>query len=189
MREFRLMNIQTEQGQDHWLVNDTAGPDGFKSIRSNLAAGYRLESYMADISVVRYQRESDRKLLLQHQSYNGRTLLPEETEQTLKHLRWLWGFDVSLESLDQSGRCRSRLIEKRVFANVQDVRPARGYCVLPSRRPTRITIMLRSVKSIEGLSIKASDGLIGKATDFYFDDEAWVVRFLVGQHQQMARRS
>jgi hypothetical protein len=39
--------------------------------------------------------------------------------------------------------------------------------------------MLRSVKSIEGLSIKASDGLIGKATDFYFDDEAWVVRFLV----------
>jgi stage V sporulation protein R len=104
VREFRLMNIQTEQGQDHWLVNDTAGPDGFKSIRSNLAAGYRLESYMADISVVRYQRESDRKLLLQHQSYNGRTLLPEETEQTLKHLRWLWGFDVSLESLDQSGR-------------------------------------------------------------------------------------
>jgi len=42
--------------------------------------------------------------VLQHQSYNGRTLLAEETEQTLKHLRWLWGFDVSLEVLDQGGR-------------------------------------------------------------------------------------
>jgi spore cortex formation protein SpoVR/YcgB (stage V sporulation) len=31
-------------------------------------------------------------------------LLQEETEQTLKHLRWLWGFDVALESLDQNGR-------------------------------------------------------------------------------------
>jgi spore cortex formation protein SpoVR/YcgB (stage V sporulation) len=42
--------------------------------------------------------------VLQHLSYNGRTLHAEETEQTLKHLRWLWGFDVTLEALDQSGR-------------------------------------------------------------------------------------
>jgi stage V sporulation protein R len=104
VREFRLMNIQTAEGQDHWLVNDTASPEGFQAIRSQLAAAYRLESYMADISVVRYQRDSDRKLVLQHQSYNGRTLQSDETEQTLKQLRALWGFDVSLESLDQSGK-------------------------------------------------------------------------------------
>jgi len=73
-------------------------------IRSQLAASYRLESYIPEISVVRYGRDSDRKLVLQHQSYNGRTLHAEETEQTLKHLRWLWGFDVTLEALDQSGR-------------------------------------------------------------------------------------
>ena len=104
VREFRLMAIQTGEGLDHWTVSDTAGSDGFKSIRSQLAAGYRLESYMPDISVVRYGRDTDRKLVLQHQSYNGRSLLAEETEQTLKHLRWLWGFDVSLEALDQGGR-------------------------------------------------------------------------------------
>jgi hypothetical protein len=35
--------------------------------------------------------------------------------------------------------------------------------------------MLRSVKSLEGFSIGATDGIIGKVDDFYFDDEAWVV--------------
>ena len=104
VREFRLMAIQTGEGLDHWTVTETAGADGFKALRSQLAAAYRLESYMPDISVVRYGRDTDRKLVLQHQSYNGRTLIAEETEQTLQHLRWLWGFEVSLESLDQSGR-------------------------------------------------------------------------------------
>jgi stage V sporulation protein R len=98
------MNIQTGDGLDHWTVSDTAGSDGFKAIRSHLAASYRLESYMPEISVVRYGRDSDRKLTLQHQSYNGRMLLEDETAQTLKHLRWLWGFDVSLETIDQTGK-------------------------------------------------------------------------------------
>jgi hypothetical protein len=39
--------------------------------------------------------------------------------------------------------------------------------------------MLRSVKSLEGFAIGATDGIFGKVKDFYFDDEAWVVRYLV----------
>jgi sporulation protein YlmC with PRC-barrel domain len=39
--------------------------------------------------------------------------------------------------------------------------------------------MLRSVKNLEGLSIAATDGIIGKVKDFYFDDDAWVIRYLV----------
>ncbi len=104
VRDFRLMAIQTGQDLDHWTVNSTAGGEGFKAIRSQLAASYRLESYIPEISVVRYGRDSDRKLVLHHQSYNGRTLHAEEAQQTLKHLRWLWGFDVTLEALDQNGR-------------------------------------------------------------------------------------
>jgi PRC-barrel domain len=37
--------------------------------------------------------------------------------------------------------------------------------------------MLRSVESLEGFSIGATDGTIGKVKDFYFDDEAWVIRY------------
>jgi stage V sporulation protein R len=103
VRDFRLMHIQTDEGKDHWLVSHTAGAEGFKSIRSRLAAQYRLETWMPEISVVRYGRDTDRKLVLQFQSYNGRGLVEEEAVQTLKQLRQLWGFDVALEAVDQNG--------------------------------------------------------------------------------------
>jgi len=103
VRDFRLMNIQTREGLDHWTVDNTAGPEGFKSIRSQLSASYRLESAMPEISVMRYAHDTDRKLFLQHQSYNGKVLMKGQAEQTLKHLRLLWGFDVALETVDQNG--------------------------------------------------------------------------------------
>ncbi len=39
--------------------------------------------------------------------------------------------------------------------------------------------MIRSVKELHGYAIHATDGLIGKAEEWYFDDDAWVVRYLV----------
>lgn len=39
--------------------------------------------------------------------------------------------------------------------------------------------MLRNVDKLEGMTIGATDGTIGKVTDFYFDDEAWVVRYMI----------
>jgi len=41
---------------------------------------------------------------LHHQSYDGKVLVKPQAEQTLKQLRMLWGFDVSLESVDKDGR-------------------------------------------------------------------------------------
>jgi hypothetical protein len=39
--------------------------------------------------------------------------------------------------------------------------------------------MLRSVKQLYGDKLGASDGEIGHVKDFYFDDEDWVVRYVV----------
>ncbi len=39
--------------------------------------------------------------------------------------------------------------------------------------------MLRSVKDLEDYAIQATDGSIGQVNDFYFDDKAWVIRYLV----------
>jgi len=39
--------------------------------------------------------------------------------------------------------------------------------------------MLRSMSDLEGYAIRATDGPIGEVTDFYFDDTAWVIRYLV----------
>jgi len=103
VRDFKLMAIQTSEGLDHWAVTETAGTDSFKSVRSQLSACYRLEASMPEISVVRYEIDTDRKLVLHHQGYNGKVLLEDQAKQALKHLRWLWGFDVSLETIDQKG--------------------------------------------------------------------------------------
>ena len=39
--------------------------------------------------------------------------------------------------------------------------------------------MLRSIKQLYGDKLGASDGEIGQVKDFYFDDQNWVVRYLV----------
>ena len=39
--------------------------------------------------------------------------------------------------------------------------------------------MLRSMNDLEDYAIRATDGDIGHVKDFYFDDEAWVIRYLV----------
>jgi hypothetical protein len=39
--------------------------------------------------------------------------------------------------------------------------------------------MLRNLKDLENYAIRATDGDIGHVKDFYFDDEAWAVRYLI----------
>jgi hypothetical protein len=39
--------------------------------------------------------------------------------------------------------------------------------------------MLRSMQDLENYAIAATDGPIGHVKDFYFDDQAWVIRYLV----------
>jgi hypothetical protein len=39
--------------------------------------------------------------------------------------------------------------------------------------------MLRSLKDIQNYTIAATDGEVGEVKDFYFDDNAWVVRYFV----------
>jgi hypothetical protein len=39
--------------------------------------------------------------------------------------------------------------------------------------------MLRSIEQLYGAKLGASDGEIGQVKDFYFEDQNWVVRYLV----------
>jgi sporulation protein YlmC with PRC-barrel domain len=58
-----------------------------------------------------------------------------------------------------------------------------GERVVPTAHPSATlegeTAMLRSMNDLEGYAIGATDGTVGQVKDFYFDDEAWVVRYLV----------
>jgi hypothetical protein len=48
--------------------------------------------------------------------------------------------------------------------------------------------MLRSMKELETCAISATDGILGTPKDFYFDDEAWVIRYLVVETGWSTRR-
>jgi hypothetical protein len=39
--------------------------------------------------------------------------------------------------------------------------------------------MKRSLKSLQGYTLKETDGEIGKVDEFYFDDASWTIRYLV----------
>ena len=39
--------------------------------------------------------------------------------------------------------------------------------------------MLRSISQLYGNKLAASDGEIGHVKDFYFDDHAWAIRYLI----------
>lgn len=39
--------------------------------------------------------------------------------------------------------------------------------------------MRHTIKSLEGFTMGATDGEIGKVVEFYFDDETWTIRYLV----------
>jgi uncharacterized protein YrrD len=64
--------------------------------------------------------------------------------------------------------CRSHSADERVSPTVRPFGTVEGE-----------TSMLRSMNDLEGYAIGATDGTVGQVKDFYFDDEAWVVRYLV----------
>jgi predicted secreted protein len=39
--------------------------------------------------------------------------------------------------------------------------------------------MIRSLDTLQGYGLRATDGSVGKIADLYFDDHAWIVRYVV----------
>jgi hypothetical protein len=48
--------------------------------------------------------------------------------------------------------------------------------------------MLRNLKEMEHLTVAATDGIVGRVRDFYFDDDSWVIRYLVVETREKLPR-
>ena len=114
------------------------GVDAFTAevrVRRMLAEHYRRENRLPDIQVARFERDSDRSLVLRNQIYRGRPLADGEAEEVLRHLGRLWGFTVRLESVDADGKVQGtrewrfsyRGAYKRLRAGEPAVFPAGTY--------------------------------------------------------------
>jgi len=104
IREFRLFTV-ADHASKSWLEIDSIhNEEGYRRVRRLLAQHYNRDVSMPDIQVVRYERDTDRSLVLRHLIHRNRPLVSSEATEVLKHLARLWGFTVRLEAIDADGR-------------------------------------------------------------------------------------
>jgi stage V sporulation protein R len=103
IREFRFFAIADHQANPKLEVAAIHDDDGYRDIRRLLAGQYNRDNQVPDIQIVRYNRESDRSLVLRHQQTRGRPLAPDDADEVMKHLARLWGFRVRLEETSPDG--------------------------------------------------------------------------------------
>jgi spore cortex formation protein SpoVR/YcgB (stage V sporulation) len=103
IRELRLFVVADHAGEAELSVDSIHDEHGYRRVRRLLAEHYRHEGRLPDIQVARYERESDRSLVLRNQIYRGRPLHDAEADEVLRHLGRLWGFPVRLESVSADG--------------------------------------------------------------------------------------
>lgn len=99
MRDLKLFSIVDDDQQEKIQVNAIHNEMGFRRLREALAGQYNLGNREPNLQIYEVNIRGDRSLTLHHTMHN-RKPLGKSTEQVLKHLHRLWGFDVHLHSLD-----------------------------------------------------------------------------------------
>jgi spore cortex formation protein SpoVR/YcgB (stage V sporulation) len=100
MRDMKLFAIMDDDKNDHYEVSAIHNERGYKHVREALANQYgarspELEVYEVDIA-------GDRLLTINHNVVN-RQPLGDDTQECLKHLHRLWGFDVEIVATSADG--------------------------------------------------------------------------------------
>ncbi|WP_312343223.1 SpoVR family protein, partial [Stutzerimonas nitrititolerans] len=109
IRDLKLFSILDDDHKDELLVPAIHDESGYHTIRELLAAQYNLGNREPNVQVWSVDRRGDRSLTLRHQQHD-RKPLGGSTEEVLKHLHRLWGFDVHLESMqDDALVCRHHI--------------------------------------------------------------------------------
>jgi len=99
MRDLKLFAIEDDDQEDHYTITAIHDEEGYPPLREKLARQYNLSYREPDIQVWNVDIRGDRSLTLRHTPVN-RVPLGRDTEEVLRHLHRLWGFDVHLESVD-----------------------------------------------------------------------------------------
>ena len=104
IRNLRLFMLHDDDDdRSKYDVTAIHNEQGYSRLRQALAAQYRPEAHTPQIVVARSGDDSDRALLLHHRVLNGRLLAGDSVNAVLAHVKELWGFDVVLEEIDDSG--------------------------------------------------------------------------------------
>ncbi len=102
MRDLLLFAVEDDSFNEEFAeVTAIHNEKGYNDIREGLSAQTRLAEVVPDISVESYDRLGDRSLNLVHKAFNYRTLDTQDTLSSLRYMSYLWGFKVTLKTLDE----------------------------------------------------------------------------------------
>ncbi|TCL73732.1 SpoVR family protein [Rhizobium sp. BK251] len=105
MRKMRMFVLDDESSSKHYQVSAIHDERGYENVRAVLAANLDVGANQPDIQVADVDLLGDRHLRLQHTIHDGVVLSEGSRDATMRHIRRLWGYDVSLAGVDgRSGR-------------------------------------------------------------------------------------
>jgi stage V sporulation protein R len=103
IRDFHFFAVLDDDAQDKLSISAIHDEAGYRYVRQQLAAQYNLGNREPNIQVWSVNTRDDRSLTLRHTQFQRRPL-NESTEEVLRHVGRLWGFDVRLETVTPEGR-------------------------------------------------------------------------------------
>jgi stage V sporulation protein R len=107
MRDFRLFSIVDDEKDSELEIAAIHDENGYRRLRESLSRQYDLGSREPNIQVWNVNLRGDRSLTLRHTQHNDRPL-HDTSQEVLKHVARLWGFDVHLESVNGASETTRR---------------------------------------------------------------------------------
>ncbi|MDB6060202.1 MAG: SpoVR family protein [Verrucomicrobiaceae bacterium] len=98
IRDLKLFCVLDDDLNNEIEIEAIHDDQGYRLVREQLAGQYNLGNREPNIQIVDIDMRGDRAMYLQHTQHNRRPL-DANTEEVLKHLHQLWGFDVHMKSL------------------------------------------------------------------------------------------
>jgi stage V sporulation protein R len=102
IRDFHFFAVLDDDQEEKLTISAIHDEAGYRYVRQQLANQYNLGNREPNIQVWSVNTHGDRALKLRHTQFERRPL-NGQTEEVLKHVARLWGFDVVLETVDHQG--------------------------------------------------------------------------------------
>jgi len=99
IRDLKLFSVLDDDERKEIEITAIHDDEGYLKIREQLAGQYNLGDREPNIQIHSVNARGDRSMYLQH-TQHGRKPLSENTDDVLKHLHSLWGFDITLDSIE-----------------------------------------------------------------------------------------
>jgi len=103
IRDFKLFHIHDDSNNNYVEIGAIHNEQGYHQVRHNLADQYNLSNLEVNIQIIDANIDGDRALTLRYTPHND-VELGDSKEEVLKHLHYLWHFEVKIVQENQAGK-------------------------------------------------------------------------------------